>query len=118
MPSINSLRQSRAASASSFDLYSCASVGAAMQTSQSTNSERSIDHPPMRCLTLALRRQQVARCQCRARPNCCTIQLKTHLEVAAICSESAAESPLEVVPATTRLEVASETVAVCANRVL
>ena len=46
MPSISSWRQSRAASASSFDLYSCAIAGAAMQTRQSTSSERSIVPPP------------------------------------------------------------------------
>ncbi len=44
--SISSWRQSRAASASSFDWYSCAAAGAATDTRHSTSNARSMDHPP------------------------------------------------------------------------
>src|SRR5258708_6863839 len=45
MLSISSWRQSRAASASSFDWYSCAKTGPETQTRQNTNKARSMDHP-------------------------------------------------------------------------
>src|SRR5271165_5095932 len=46
MRSISSRRQSLAAVARSFDWYSWASTGAPMDSRQSTNNARSMDHPP------------------------------------------------------------------------